>query len=119
MIHSFSQNTSLTDPMSVYGTDIQMIENIIEEDERNKELLSEELRISKAQVIMATREEMARTVEDFLARRTRALFLDAKESIRMCKEVARIMAKELSFDEKWISTQTDEYTRLAKGYYLE
>ncbi len=119
MIHSFSQNTSLTDPMSVYGTDILMIENIMEEDERNKELLSEELHISKAQVIMAAREEMARTVEDFLARRTRALFLDAKESINVCQEVAKIMAKELGFDENWINSQTEEYTSLAKGYYLE
>jgi glycerol-3-phosphate dehydrogenase len=119
MIHSFSQNTSLNDPKSVYGTDIKMLEEIAEEDEKYKGLLSEELQISKAQLIMAIREEMARTVEDFLARRTRALFLDARESIEMCQTVAEIMAEELGFDDNWIKNQVSAYNSVAKGYYLE
>jgi glycerol-3-phosphate dehydrogenase len=118
MIHSFSQNTSLNDPNSVYGTDVKMLEEIAEEKEYSG-LLNEELQISKAQLILAIREEMARTVEDFLARRTRALFLDARESIKMCPEVASIMAKELGYDSKWTKDQIDNFTLLAKGYYLD
>ena len=118
MIHSYSQNVSLDDPNSVYGNDIKLLEDIVEEDSGNKELLSEELKISKAQLILAIREEMTRTVEDFLARRTRALFLDARESIKMCNPVANIMAKEIGFDNEWINNQIEQYTALAQGYYL-
>ena len=119
MIHSYSQNISLDDPMSVYGTDIQMIEDLIDEDRSNGEWLSEELKINKAQLILAVREEMARTVEDFLARRTRALFLDARESLAMSEKVAEIMADEMNFDEEWIKAQVSQFAKLAKGYYLD
>ncbi len=119
MIHSYSQNVSLNDPNSVYGSDIQAVNAIAEEDEKYAGLLSEELNISKAQLIWAIREEMTRTVEDFLARRTRALFLDARESIKICKTVADMMAEELGFNEVWIKNQVKEYTELARGYYLE
>lgn len=119
MIHSYSQNTALGDPKSVYGTDVQLLDDIAEEDDKYKGMLSEELQISKAQVVLAVREEMARTVEDFLARRTRALFLDARESISICKAVAQLMADELGYNADWVKNQIDEFTQIAKGYYLE
>jgi len=119
MIHSFSQNVSLDNPNSVYGTDIQTLESLVDEDKSYGDFLSEQLQITKAQLILAVREEMARTVEDFLARRTRALLLDARESIKICESVAQIMAKELDQNDKWIDQQIEQYTDLAKGYYLE
>lgn len=119
MIHSYTKNVSLDDHKSVYGSDIKAVEAIADEDEKYAGLLSKELQISKAQLIWAVREEMARTVEDFLARRTRALFLDARESIAMCEPTARLMAEELGYDNDWIKRQVAEYTSLAKGYYLE
>ena len=119
MIHSYSKNISKNDPMNVYGTDTQLLDDIQDENIEYSELLSEELGISKAQLILAIREEMARTVEDFLARRTRALFLDARESIRMCQQVANMMAKELGFDNVWSKNQIELYTELANGYLLE
>ena len=70
------------------------------------------------QVRWAVKHEMARTVEDVLARRTRALLLDAKESIRICAQVARIMADELGKDENWIEKEINNYTKLAKQYLL-
>lgn len=118
MIHSYSQNASLSDPNSVYGTDIQYINSLASEDKEYAGLLSEELQISRAQLIWAVREEMARTVEDFLARRTRALFLDARESIRISKEVAEMMAIELGYDDAWIEDQVQSYAKLAAGYHL-
>jgi glycerol-3-phosphate dehydrogenase len=57
------------------------------------------------QVIWAVKNEMARTLEDVLSRRTRALLLDAKESVRIALPVARIMAKALGKDEAWIQQQ--------------
>ena len=61
---------------------------------------------------------MTRTVEDFLARRTRCLLLNAKESIKAAKCVATLIAKELDYDNKWIENQISEYTNFAKGYFI-
>ena len=47
------------------------------------------------EVVWAARNEMARTVEDVLARRTRALFLDARAAMEAAPAVARLLAKEL------------------------
>jgi glycerol-3-phosphate dehydrogenase len=53
-----------------------------------------------------------------LSRRTRALILDAKESIKMAPKVAEIMAKELGYDKKWEKEQIINFKELAKGYLL-
>ncbi len=119
MIHSYSVNVSLDDPNSVYGSDLEALESLALENKKYAGWLSEELQISKAQLIWAIREEMAITVDDFLARRTRALFLDARESIAMCETVAQMMAEELNFDDDWVKNQIGTFTELAKGYYLE
>ena len=62
---------------------------------------------------------MARTVEDALARRTRALFLDTRESIRMAPETAELMAKELEYGKDWIKKQIEHFISLARGYLVE
>ena len=59
---------------------------------------------------------MARTVEDVLARHTRALFLNAIAAIAMAEPVARLLAAELGRDEAWISTQVKDFTELAQQY---
>ena len=69
-------------------------------------------------MVWAVRAEMARTIEDFLARRSRALQLDARASIEMAPEVACLMAKELGYDANWQTLQVDRYTKLAQGYML-
>src|SRR5581483_1699215 len=45
----------------------------------------------------AISEEMARTIEDVLARRTRSLFLDAAASLAVAPRVARLLATELGW----------------------
>jgi glycerol-3-phosphate dehydrogenase len=81
--------------------------------------LSEKLKIYKSQVIWAVRREWARTVEDVLARRTRALFLDARESVRIAPIVAGLMAKELNKDKEWVSAEINNFNSAAKNYYFE
>jgi glycerol-3-phosphate dehydrogenase len=71
-----------------------------------------------AEVIWAARTEMARTVEDVLARRTRALFLNARAAIEMAPATARLLAAELGQDEKWEADQVHEFRTLAAGYVL-
>ena len=62
---------------------------------------------------------MARTVEDVLSRRTRALLLDAKESIHIAPLVAKVMAQELNKDERWIDGQVELFKSVANNYVLE
>ena len=80
------------------------------------EPLHSRLPIVAAQVVWAVREEMARTVEDVLARRTRALFLDARAAIAMAPAVAKLMARELNRDEEWQRRQIEEFNATAAGF---
>ena len=117
-IHGFTENT---DPYSLsgwYGSDETLLETIKNESGQNKKIISDKLGISRAQVLLAVRHEMARTVEDVLARRTRALQMDAAESIRMAPEVAGIMAAETGKEGEWVERQIREYKELAEGYLI-
>jgi len=69
-----------------------------------------------ADVVNAVRNEMARTVEDVLARRTRFLFLDANLAIEVSPKVAAIMAKELGESGEWVDSQIRDFKRVAENY---
>ena len=71
---------------------------------------------TRSDVIHAVRAEMAQTLEDVLARRTRMLFLDAAAAAEMAPAVASIMAAELNKDDEWIETQIRDFNILAKQY---
>jgi glycerol-3-phosphate dehydrogenase len=62
---------------------------------------------------------MARTIEDFLARRVRILFLDARTAIDMAPTVAAMMAKEMGRDAKWEKNEISKFVELANRYLLE
>ena len=74
--------------------------------------------VPRVHVVFAVRNELARTLEDVLARRTRALLLDARASIEIAPAVAALMASELGRDAAWVRAQVAEYETLAKGYLL-
>jgi glycerol-3-phosphate dehydrogenase len=67
-------------------------------------------------VLRAIRGEMARTVEDVLARRTRTLFLDARESLVQAEAVAATLAAELGRDDAWKAKQVQSFRDLADRY---
>jgi glycerol-3-phosphate dehydrogenase len=115
-IHGSMANVNLNDPLYFYGSDTPKVKALM--NGHTNQWLSNSLQIHEAQVIWAVRHEMARTVEDVLARRTRALLLDARESIRMAEPVATIMANELRKDESWVRAQVAAYTKLAERYLL-
>jgi len=87
-------------------------------DPRLAESLHPALPYCGAEVVWATRVEMARTVEDVLARRTRALFLNAKAAIAMAPRVAALMTQELGYDEAWQAKEIISFQDLAKGYLV-
>lgn len=67
-------------------------------------------------VKQAVMNEMCMSVEDFLARRTRQLLLDARAAIQKAPAVARILAGMMEKDENWIQEQINNFNSLAAGY---
>jgi glycerol-3-phosphate dehydrogenase len=61
-------------------------------------------------------EEMATGIEDVLARRTRLLFLDARQAMQVAPAIAKIMAPILQKDKAWIQNETENFILLAKNY---
>lgn len=116
-IHGYKEGVNLNDPLYVYGSDKEKILGLANSESLGG-YISENLKIIEAQIVWAARHEMARTVEDVLARRTRALFLDAKESVRMAPQAAALMAKELGYDKKWEAEQINKFKSLAQNYIL-
>jgi glycerol-3-phosphate dehydrogenase len=116
-IYGYAKRVNWNDPLYFYGSDTPKIRQQINENEN--EWISEKLKIHEMQVVWAVEHEMARTVEDVLSRRTRALLLDARESIRIAPAVAKIMAGELKRDDEWVRQQVDYFTKLANGYTLK
>ena len=85
-------------------------------DQANTEILHPALRCMSGDVVRAARVEMARTVEDVLARRTRALFLNARAAIEMAPKVAQILAAELGKSKEWTKAQLGNFGELADRY---
>ncbi|MDM8159771.1 glycerol-3-phosphate dehydrogenase/oxidase [Labilibaculum sp. K2S] len=118
-IHGYKNGVDLKNPMYFYGADEEKILNLAKNEDGLGEYLSKKLQVINAQVIWGARNEMARTVEDILSRRTRCLLLDAKESIAMAPKVAELLAKELGYDKQWEENQIKEYSELASRYILQ
>ncbi|WP_185863407.1 glycerol-3-phosphate dehydrogenase/oxidase [Blattabacterium cuenoti] len=102
-----------------YGEDEYHIKKLIEKNPLlGVSLISKDSSYyTEAEVIWMVRYEMARTIEDVLARRFRLLFLNAKKAIDIAPRVAALMAKELSRDDKWEKSQIDAFKKLAMQYY--
>jgi glycerol-3-phosphate dehydrogenase len=115
-VHGFHRQAENFGGLSVYGSDALLIEDLIRAEPSLAAPLHSALRCCGAEVVWAARAEMARTVEDILARRTRALFLNARAAMEMAPETARLMAREMGRDAGWQARQVEEFRALAQGY---
>jgi glycerol-3-phosphate dehydrogenase len=102
-----------TEWQQVYGSDLPQLLAI--EPELNKPL-HPNLPFQQSEIIWAIRYEMARTLEDLLARRTRGLFLDARATIEAAPLAARLLAQELGHDELWQRKQVAAFDATAERY---
>ena len=118
-IHGYHENAEQFGELSYYGSDAAAIQELMRADPQLGRRLHEALPIYAAFVVWAVRHEMARTVDDVLARRTRALILNAKAAVAMAPEVAQLMAAELGRDELWQRNQVAEFTALAQNYLVQ
>jgi glycerol-3-phosphate dehydrogenase len=114
-IHGYAENSAALGSLQVYGADAEAIRTLAT-DPKLAVLLHPELPYTAAEVVWAARAEMARTVEDVLARHTRALFLNARAATAMAEPVARLLAEQLGRDEDWVGRQVKEFCGLAEQY---
>ena len=117
-VHGYHTNANRFGALGVYGSDAPAIQDLMRAAPALASLLHTALPYTGAEVVWAVRQEMARSVEDVLARRTRALFLNARAAEAMAPEVARLMGIELGWDATRTAHETAAFTALAKGYQV-
>jgi glycerol-3-phosphate dehydrogenase len=118
-IHGWTKQQIAASNLRVYGADAAAIKELAQSDPSLAEKIHPELPYIGAEVVWAVRQEMARTVEDVLARRTRALLLGARASIEAAPKVAELMAHELGADETWKRASVANFETVAQGYVLK
>jgi glycerol-3-phosphate dehydrogenase len=118
-IHGFHRHADTFGELSHYGSDAPAMKDLFRSDPRYREPLHERLQARAGQVVWAVRHELARTVDDVLARRTRSLLLDARAAIEAAPAVAALMAEELGRDQAWVDAQIADFTDIALGYLVE
>ncbi|EEI90334.1 FAD dependent oxidoreductase [Sphingobacterium spiritivorum ATCC 33300] len=116
-IHGYVQNEE-QGHWKFYGSDAEGIRALAATSPELAAVLHPKFEHIAAEVVWAVRYEMARNVEDVLARRMRILFLDAKTSLEMAPQVAKLMAQTMGKDELWINEQTESYEELVKNYII-
>ena len=117
-IHGFLEQSQRFGHLSVYGSDAAAIRDLMTREPELSRALANSLPYVGAEVIWAVRHEMARTVEDVLSRRTRALFLNARAALEAAPKVASLMARELGFDSAWESKQMGDFREVALHFLL-
>ena len=115
-IHGHEAGAGRPGPLAVYGSDTEGLSGMVRERPELAEPLHPALPICGAQVVWAARHEMARTLDDVLARRTRALCLNTRAALEMGAAAARLLAAELGRDEAWAHAQVEEFGRIARTY---
>lgn len=117
-LHGYREGLDPKCHWSTYGTDAKEVHALMRKYKSLAKKIHPKLPYYRAEVVWAARNEMARSVEDILARRTRALLLDAKASVLAAPAVAKLLAKELKKKPSWVNQQIEAYARVAKNYVL-
>ncbi len=110
-----AHTAAVPEPWCVYGSDARAVRKCVGHD---PVILHPRLPYTDAHVHWAVTQEMARTVDDVLARRTRALLLDARAARDCANKVAKQMAPLLGRTDAWVQEQVTEFKALAEGYIV-
>lgn len=117
-VHGWLANADPDEDLGQYGSDAPGVRRLMTEVDGGAELLHPRLPYHRAEVVWAARHEMARTVEDILSRRTRALLLDARAASDAAPVVAELLAAELGRSAEWQAREVNAFRSLAAGYIL-
>lgn len=119
-IHGYPENAKPeSGHWQVYGSDAALIRQLASQKPALNQRLHPRFPHLKAEVVWSVHHEMARNVEDVLARRLRILFLDARAAMEAAPEVARLMGEALNMDESWQRKQVSDFCRIAGSYLPE
>jgi glycerol-3-phosphate dehydrogenase len=117
-LHGAPTQPAAQSPLSRYGIEAEEIVALWASDPEMTRQLDSALPFTRAEAVFAVRFEMARTVEDVLSRRMRALLLDARAAQRSAPIVAELLAAELGHDREWIEHETNRFIELAQQFYI-
>ncbi|MDR2563271.1 MAG: glycerol-3-phosphate dehydrogenase/oxidase [Prevotellaceae bacterium] len=117
-IHGYRENPDMHNHRYVYGSDEAEIRKLMEQNPEYGKKLSEKYEYTVAEVIWAVQNEMARTIDDVLARRVRLQYIDAREAVKVAPQVAQIMAVEMKKDKAWIDSQLQDYNEILKNFII-
>lgn len=112
-IHGAHPDSSCFRDLARYGAEAPSVETLLREDPRYRETIHPALAVKKGEVVWAARREMARTLDDILSRRTRALLLDARAALEASTLVAALLAESLGKGEEWRRGQVRDFERVA------
>jgi glycerol-3-phosphate dehydrogenase len=115
-LHGYSTSLKYGDRFSAYGSDETLIRSMIVEDPDLARRIHPDYEFCFAELHFSVNYEMAMTVEDMLARRSRLLFIDAQAAVDVAPLVAQRMAKLLNEDQQWEEEQVLSFLALANGY---
>ena len=119
-LHGFSDNLSMIDPHYLsYGSDSEQLKAWTRENPLLAENIHGRLPYTWAEVLWAIRNEMAESVEDVLARRTRSLFLDSEAAVEAAPSVTAFMANELDRNEEWEKSSIESFNSMAESYRIQ
>jgi glycerol-3-phosphate dehydrogenase len=102
--------------LGVYGSDLADVQKLIDANPEWSKPIHPTLPYLGGEAIWAIRYEAARSVEDILTRRTRALFLDSQASLEAAPRIATLASQELERDQRWQDDQVERFHRLAEDY---
>jgi glycerol-3-phosphate dehydrogenase len=117
-IHGHHEDAEKFGHLRDYGSDAAAIQEMRKASPELGQRFHPELDVEAVQVVWAVRHEMARMVDDVLARRTRAILLNAKAALALAPVVARLMATELGKNADWQREQVAQFTAIARNYIL-
>lgn len=118
-IHGYEEHADWDKPFHYYGSEASRIKVLMEEEPDWTDPIHPRLPYYKAEVIWAMRHEMAVSVEDILARRTRSLFLDAEAAMEAAEGVAQMMQQEWNLDSCWKDRQIQAFREVAQKFRPE
>jgi glycerol-3-phosphate dehydrogenase len=107
------------DWLRVYGSEAAAVRAVCAESAAMGSAIAPGLPYQMGAVAYAARHEMARSLDDCLARRTRALLLDARAASGGADAAAAVLARELGRDAAWARDEAARFRTLAERYILE
>ena len=117
-IHGWDEDADRHGALAFYGADAPAVREVCAERGGLDAPVHSALPLLRGEVVWAARHEMARTVDDVLARRSRSLLFDAGAAVEAAPAVAELMAAELGREDGWAPEQVAAFERIAAGYRL-